>query len=61
MKIGSLVPPDKDNALDAIGSIQRLDKTNSYARQAIAHLKELLQNRADAAEEPAGAVVSLIA
>ncbi len=48
MKIGSLLPPDKENALEAIQRIQRLDKTNNYARQAIAHLKELLQNRADA-------------
>jgi tetratricopeptide (TPR) repeat protein len=47
MKVGSLVAPDKDNALDAIRSIQRLDKNNSYAREAIAHLKELLQNRGD--------------
>lgn len=48
MKVGSLMPPDKDNALDAIRSIQRLDKNNAYAREAIAHLKELLQNRGDA-------------
>ncbi len=47
MKVGSLVPPDKDNALDAIRSIQRLDKDNGYAREAIAHLKELLQSRGD--------------
>jgi tetratricopeptide (TPR) repeat protein len=47
MKVGSLVPPDKDNALDAIRSIQRLDKNSSYAREAISHLKELLQNRGD--------------
>lgn len=48
MKVGSLVPPDKDNALEAIRSIQRLDKNNSYIREAISHLKELLQNRGDA-------------
>jgi len=47
MKVGSLVPPDKDNALDAIRSIQRLDKNSSYAREAISRLKELLQNRGD--------------
>lgn len=47
MKIGSLVPPDKDNALDAIRSIQRLDRNNSYAREALAHLKDLLQTRGD--------------
>lgn len=48
MKVGSLMPPDKDNALDAIRSIQRLDKNNAYAREAISRLKELLQNRGDA-------------
>jgi tetratricopeptide (TPR) repeat protein len=47
LKIGSLVPPDKENALDAIRNIQRLDKNNSYVREAFAHLKELLQNRGD--------------
>jgi tetratricopeptide (TPR) repeat protein len=48
MKIGSLVPPDKDNALDAIRSIQRLDRNNSYVREALARLKEQLQSRGDA-------------
>jgi len=48
LEAGSLVPPDKDNALDAIRSIQRLDKNNLYAREALTRLKELLQNRADA-------------
>jgi tetratricopeptide (TPR) repeat protein len=48
MKAGSLLPPEKDNALDAIRSILRLDKNNSYIREANAQLKELLQNRADA-------------
>ncbi len=48
MRIGSLLPPDKDNALDAIRSIQRLQKNNPYVREALAHLKDLLQNRADA-------------
>ncbi len=33
IKAGSLLPPDKDNALDAIRSIQRLDKNNRYARR----------------------------
>lgn len=47
LKVGSLLPPDKDNAYDAIRSIQRLDRNNSYAREATAHLKELLQNRGD--------------
>jgi tetratricopeptide (TPR) repeat protein len=48
MKAGNLLPPDKENALDAIRSIQRLDKDNSYVRGAISQLKELLQNRGDA-------------
>ncbi len=48
MKVGSLLPPDRDNALDAIRSIQRLDPNNGYIREAIAHLKELMQNRGDA-------------
>jgi len=47
MKAGSLVPPEKDNALDALRSIQRLDKKNVYARGALVQLKELLQNRGD--------------
>ena len=29
MKVGSLTPPDKDNALDVIRNIQRLDKNNA--------------------------------
>jgi tetratricopeptide (TPR) repeat protein len=48
IKAGNLLPPDKENALDAIRSIQRLDKDNSYVRVAISQLKELLQNRGDA-------------
>jgi tetratricopeptide (TPR) repeat protein len=47
MKAGSLVPPDKDNALEALRNIQRLDKKNVYAQQTLSHLKELLQNRGD--------------
>jgi tetratricopeptide (TPR) repeat protein len=47
MKVGSLLPPDKDNALDAIRSIQRLDKNSPFVRESLAHLKELLQSRAD--------------
>ena len=48
MKVGSLTPPDKDNALDAIRNIQRIDKNNAYARTALARLRELLQDRGDA-------------
>jgi tetratricopeptide (TPR) repeat protein len=47
MKAGNLVPPDKNNALDAIRSIQRLDKDNAYVREALSHLRELMQNRGD--------------
>lgn len=47
IKAGVLLPPEKDNALDALRNIQRLDKKNVYARGALAHLVELLQNRGD--------------
>ncbi len=47
MKAGSLVPPEKDNALDALRNIQRLDRRNVYAGSALVRLKELLQNRGD--------------
>ena len=47
MRVGILLPPDKENALDTIRNIQRLDKGNPYVREALAHLKELLQSRAD--------------
>jgi tetratricopeptide (TPR) repeat protein len=47
IKSGNLLPPDKDNALDAVRSIQRLDKDSIYVRETIAHIKELLQNRGD--------------
>lgn len=47
IKRGSLVPPDKDNALDAIRGIQHLEKDNRYALEALSRLKELLQNRGD--------------
>jgi len=48
MKQGNLIPSDgRDNALDAIRNIQRLDKSNLYAREANARLKQLLQNRGD--------------
>jgi len=44
---GTLVPPDKDNALDALRNIERLDKKNAYAREALSRLKELLVSRGD--------------
>ena len=46
-KAGTLVPPEKDNALDALRNIQRLDKKNTYARSGMLRLKETLQNRGD--------------
>ncbi|MBN1567709.1 MAG: PEGA domain-containing protein [Acidobacteria bacterium] len=48
IKAGSLLPPEKDNAFDAIRSIQRLDKSNSYARETVSILKEQVQGRGDA-------------
>ncbi len=46
-KAGTLVPPDKDNALDCLRNILRLDKKNAYARTGMVRLKETLQNRGD--------------
>ena len=48
MKAGNLLPPDKENALDAVRSIQRLDKNNGFVREAISQIKELVQSRGDA-------------
>jgi len=47
VKAGRLLPPDKDNAFDAVRNIQRLDPSNIYVRETIARLKELLQTRGD--------------
>jgi tetratricopeptide (TPR) repeat protein len=47
LKTGVLLPPEKDNAWDALRSILRLEKKNVYAQGAMAHLLELLQNRGD--------------
>ena len=47
IKAGRLLPPEKDNALDAVRNIQRLDASNIYVRETIARLKDLLQNRGD--------------
>jgi tetratricopeptide (TPR) repeat protein len=47
LKSGVLLPPDKDNAWDALRSILRLDRQNVYAQSTRAHLLELLQNRGD--------------
>ncbi len=44
---GNLLPPGKDNALDAIRTLQRLDRKNEYPRRALVQLKESLQNRGD--------------
>jgi tetratricopeptide (TPR) repeat protein len=48
MKVGSLTPPDKNNALDIIRNIQNLDRNNAYARSALARIRDALQNRGDA-------------
>ena len=42
-----LSPPEKENAWDALRNILRLDKKNVYALGAVAHLKEVMQNRGD--------------
>ncbi len=47
MSSGNLLPPAKDNAIDAIRTIQRLDRKNDYARRAMLQLREILQNRGD--------------
>jgi tetratricopeptide (TPR) repeat protein len=47
LKAGVLLPPEKDNAWDALRSILRLDKKNVYAQGAVQHLMETLQNRGD--------------
>ena len=47
IEAGRLLPPDKDNALDAVRNIQRLDPSDTYVRETIARLKELLQTRGD--------------
>jgi len=39
---GNLLPPAKDNALDAIRTIQRLDRKNEYPPRALVQLKEIL-------------------
>jgi tetratricopeptide (TPR) repeat protein len=44
---GNLLPPAKDNAFDAIHTIQRLDRKSEYPRTALVQLKEALQNRGD--------------
>jgi len=47
MKSGTLLPPEKDNAWDALRSILRLDRKNVYALGAVSQLREMLQNRGD--------------
>ena len=46
-KSGNLVPPEKDNALELLRDIQRLDKKNAYARDSLVRIREILQNRGD--------------
>jgi len=47
LKAGNLLPPEEDNALDAIRSIQRLDRRSAYARGALVQLREALQTQGD--------------
>jgi tetratricopeptide (TPR) repeat protein len=47
MELGNLIPPEKDNAFEAIQNIRRLDRNNRYVREAVSQLKQLLQNRGD--------------
>jgi tetratricopeptide (TPR) repeat protein len=47
LKAGILLPPEKDNAWDALRNILRLEKKNVYAQSATTHLVEILQNRGD--------------
>ncbi|MBN2319714.1 MAG: PEGA domain-containing protein [Acidobacteria bacterium] len=47
IKAERLLPPENDNALDAVQNIQRLDASNIYVRETIARLKDRLQNRGD--------------
>jgi tetratricopeptide (TPR) repeat protein len=47
IKSGALLPPDKDNALDALRNILRLDKKNAYARDTLNRVRDSMQNRGD--------------
>jgi len=47
LKAGALLPPEKDNAWDALRNILRLDKKNMFALGAMPQLLEQLQNRGD--------------
>jgi tetratricopeptide (TPR) repeat protein len=47
LKAGTLLPPAKGNALEALRSIQRLDRRNVYARNSMQQLLKMLQNRGD--------------
>lgn len=47
LKAGALLPPEKDNALDAIRGIQRLDRKSAFAREAMTRLRDALQTRGD--------------
>jgi tetratricopeptide (TPR) repeat protein len=44
---GRLLPPERDNALDAVRKIERLDTSDVYVRETIARLKDILRNRGD--------------
>jgi len=44
---GNLIPPDKDNAVEALRNILRLDRRNAFARNGMLRVREKLQNRGD--------------
>lgn len=47
LKFGALVPPEKDNAFEALQNIRRLDRNNAFAATGLVRVKEMLQNRGD--------------
>ena len=48
IKAGNLLPPEKDNAMDALRYIQQLETNSTYARTATQRVKDMLQVRAEA-------------
>lgn len=47
LQTGALIPPEPDNALDNITSLQRINPKDAFARQSRAKLLELLRKRAE--------------
>jgi tetratricopeptide (TPR) repeat protein len=48
MKAGNLLPPEKDNAMDALRFIHQLETDSAYARTGTQRVKEMLRSRAEA-------------